>query len=488
MPSEAKIEVSDVWCDIPIVDGENAETLAEKDPRQVYRPLNPRKVEHLLKVLQITWSSSTDRLNPRNWSIKRRLCIAFLLSLLSAFPSVPSTMLAPAQNLLCADLDISSPRKLQLVYSIYNLGSGFGGIFFAPLSERYGRTIVVHMGVLLFLGFNTAAGFTHTGTQMGVCRFFAGFLHSIIRSVGTSVLADTFPRNKFGIAGAIYGFAPLFGPTLGPVIGGYVASKGHWRWMCYGLSLIGVLLLTTSLLLLPETHAPTIMNRKKRRLAKKTGQADLYTVNDDKETLLQQCLRPTKMLATQNLIQFLGVYLAFLSGVCFVHEYTFPTLWTDWYGQNTAIGGLHYLAIGLGLSTGALMTSFLNDWIYKLLCIRNGGVGNASFRIPVMFIGAFLAPIGLFWYGWTAELCYHWLLPDSGVFIYSIGLVTGIVNFQTYVVDYYGTNAASAIAAVSFAQAIVGFILPLFGHSLYLKLSYGWGNTILGFIAIGTYC
>lgn len=396
-------------------------------------------------------------------------------------------MLAPAQNLVRADLDIGSEKRLQLVYSLYNLGTGFGGIFFAPLSERYGRTIVVYTGVSLFLCFNTGAGFTHTGTQMGLCRFFAGFLHSIIRSVGTGVLADMFPRDQFGIAGAIYGFAPLFGPTLGPMIGGYVASKGHWRWMNWGLSAIGFFLLVTSFLFLPETHAPTIMNRKMRRVAKQTKQTDLYTNNPDRETLVQQCLRPSKMLLTQPLVQFLGVYLAFLSGVCFVTEYTFPTLWTKWYGQSTAKGGLHYLAIGFGLSTGALMTSFMNDWIYKLLCIKNGGVGNARYRVPVMFIGAFLAPIGLFWYGWTAELRYHWLLPDSGVFIYSMGLVTGIVNFQTYVVDYYGTNAASAIAAVSFAQAMVGFILPLFGHSLYSKMGYGWGNTILGFIAIGKY-
>jgi hypothetical protein len=62
------------------------------------------------------------------------------------------------------------------------------------------------------------------------------------------------------------------------------------------------------------------MNRNETQLAKKIGQTDLYAVNDNKENLLQQCLRRTKMLATQKLIQFLGFYLAFLSGGCFVHE------------------------------------------------------------------------------------------------------------------------------------------------------------------------
>ena len=101
-----------------------------------------------------------------------------------------------------------------------------------------------------------------------------------------------------------------------------------------------------------------------------------------------------------------------------------------------------------------------------------------------MFLGALLAPIGLFWYSWAAESRTHWILPDIGIAIYSMGFVIGIVNTHMYVVDYYGSYAASAVAAVQFAQALFGFLLPLFGPALYVALGYGWGNTLMGPIAI----
>ena len=101
-----------------------------------------------------------------------------------------------------------------------------------------------------------------------------------------------------------------------------------------------------------------------------------------------------------------------------------------------------------------------------------------------MLLGALLAPVGLFWYGWTAQARAKWILPDTGIAIYAGGFVIGIVNTHMYVVDYYGSYAASAIAAVSFAQALFGFLLPLFGPAIYIKLDYGWGNSLMAFIAI----
>ena len=44
--------------------------------------------------------------------------------------------------------------------------------------------------------------------------------------------------------------------------------------------------------------------------------------------------------------------------------------------------------------------------------------------------------------------------------------------------------AASAIAAVTVLRSLVGALLPIAGPSLYKKLGLGWGNSLLGFIAL----
>jgi len=51
-------------------------------------------------------------------------------------------------------------------------------------------------------------------------------------------------------------------------------------------------------------------------------------------------------------------------------------------------------------------------------------------------------------------------------------------------VDAYTRYAASAIAANTLLRSILGSMVPLFGYKMYESLGLGWGNSLLGFIAI----
>jgi hypothetical protein len=55
---------------------------------------------------------------------------------------------------------------------------------------------------------------------------------------------------------------------------------------------------------------------------------------------------------------------------------------------------------------------------------------------------------------------------------------------QQYLIDAYTQYAASTIAANTVFRSIVGGLLPLAGLRMYSALSLGWGNTLLGFIAL----
>ena len=55
---------------------------------------------------------------------------------------------------------------------------------------------------------------------------------------------------------------------------------------------------------------------------------------------------------------------------------------------------------------------------------------------------------------------------------------------QTYLVDAFTIHAASAIAANTVLRSLVGALLPLAGPTMYAKLGLGWGNSLLGFIAV----
>lgn len=55
---------------------------------------------------------------------------------------------------------------------------------------------------------------------------------------------------------------------------------------------------------------------------------------------------------------------------------------------------------------------------------------------------------------------------------------------SVYLVDAYEQYAASALAANTVMRSIAGALLPLCALDMYDKLGMGWGNSLLGFLAL----
>ena len=53
-----------------------------------------------------------------------------------------------------------------------------------------------------------------------------------------------------------------------------------------------------------------------------------------------------------------------------------------------------------------------------------------------------------------------------------------------YLVDAFTAYAASAMAANTVLRSFGGALLPLAGRRLYNTLGYGWGNSLLAFVAM----
>jgi MFS family permease len=83
-------------------------------------------------------------------------------------------MVAPAIGVISKDLDISSSVEQQMVLSVFVLAYAVGPLFLGPLSELFGRVIVLQLSNLLYLIFNTACALANSKSQMIAFRFFAG--------------------------------------------------------------------------------------------------------------------------------------------------------------------------------------------------------------------------------------------------------------------------------------------------------------------------
>ncbi|KAM0249564.1 hypothetical protein ACHAQJ_008993 [Trichoderma viride] len=437
----------------------------------------------------VTWDGPQDPENPKNWPNKIKWRYTVAVSFFTFISPVSSAMIAPALSKLGEDLNMKNKLEMELALSIFILAYAVGPLFFGPASELYGRVRLLQLSNIWYLAWNLGCGFAQNPAELFVFRFLAGIGGSAPLALGGGAISDTWSADERGKAMGIYTLAPLLGPVVGPIAGGFIAEYSTWRWVFWSSSIAAVFIQLIGLIWLRESHPGTLLRRKRDCLVKATGNHKLHTGNIEQESLVRKIgsamARPILMFTTQPIITVIAIYMAYLFGTLYLMLATFPSIWTEWYDESVAIGGLNYLSIAIGSFVGLILNFFFIDRIYRSLKTKNNGIGRPEFRMPTMFIGSIMVSIGLFWYGWSVQARLHWIMPNIGVAILSAGTMACLQGMQTYIVDSYPTYAASAMAACALLRSLAGFGFPLFAPYLYSDLGYGWGTSVLAFISIG---
>ena len=315
-------------------------------------------------------------------------------------------------------------------------------------------------------------------------------LRSAPYTIGGAILADCWAAEERGRSIGIYTLAPLLGPVIGPIIGGFITQHSTWRWVFWTTSIASGVVQFLGLLYLRETFVPKILVKKARKLRRITGNQAWHTKWETPDRTLTKALRvalvrPFVLLSTQPIIQVLSLYMAYLFGVMYLALTSLSALWTDIYHESISIGSLNYISLGVGYLIGMQSTARLNDAIYKRLKNKSESkLGQPEFRLPLMIPSGILLPLGLLWYGWSAQAQLHWIMPNIGMAIFGVGVKMGTQCTQAYALDAYTFYAASASAAGTFLRSLFGFGFPLFAPYMYASLGYGWGNSLLALVAI----
>jgi hypothetical protein len=142
----------------------------------------------LTGIYKVTWDGPDDPSNPHNWTRHKKWLSTILVSCFTFISPVSSTMLAPALPDLAAEFNISSDFETYLLMSIFLLAYAIGPFLLAPLSEMFGRVVVLQSANMFYLLFNTVCGFSQTKQQMLVFRFLSGLGGSAPQAVRQSDL------------------------------------------------------------------------------------------------------------------------------------------------------------------------------------------------------------------------------------------------------------------------------------------------------------
>lgn len=104
-------------------------------------------------------------------------------------------------------------------------------MFLSPLSEIYGRRIILSIATSFFVLFQIGCALAPNFDSIIVFRLLTGIGGSACLTIGGGVVSDLFEPEQRGVAMAIFSAGPLFGPVLGPICGGFIAQGAGWRWV-----------------------------------------------------------------------------------------------------------------------------------------------------------------------------------------------------------------------------------------------------------------
>jgi MFS family permease len=108
---------------------------------------------------------------------------------------------------------------------------------------------------------------------------------------------------------------------------------------------------------------------------------------------------------------------------------TFPATFSGQYNFNPGESGLAFIGFGLGCIVGLFSILAFSDKVTVAQAEKSQNKeARPESRLILMLYGVLALPIGLFWYGWSAEAKTHWIVPILGTFVLALGIMAASVS------------------------------------------------------------
>src|SRR3984885_7377493 len=101
------------------------------------------------------------------------------------------------------------------------------------LTTNLGRRNYYIGSIILFIVCSFMCGSSTDIWTLVFFRFLQGIGGGALLSVSQAVIFELFPKEKQGVAGAIFGIGVFIGPTIGPTLGGFITEYYSWPWIFY---------------------------------------------------------------------------------------------------------------------------------------------------------------------------------------------------------------------------------------------------------------
>ena len=162
----------------------------------------------------------------------RRVIITITAIVCALLEIVDTTIVNVSLNDMKGNLGATT-SEIGWVVTAYAIGNVIIIPMTSWLSVQFGRRNYFAASIILFTICSFLCGNATTITELIIFRFLQGVGGGALLVTSQTIITESYPPEKRGMAQAIYGMGVIIGPTLGPPLGGFITDHAGWPYIFY---------------------------------------------------------------------------------------------------------------------------------------------------------------------------------------------------------------------------------------------------------------
>ena len=387
--------------------------------------------------------------------VTNRAYVLFILVVVYTFNFIDRQIVGILAVPIKADLGLTDSQlglMGGLAFALFYTGLG---IPVAMLADRFSRTWIMTIALVVWSGMTAASGLATNFWQLFSARLGVGVGEAGGVAPAYSLISDFFPPSQRSRAMSVYSFGIPIGSAIGIVFGGIIASLINWRWAFFIVGIAGILIAPIFRMTIKEP--PRGGFDRKREAVKAPGLKLIM------RTLMT---KPSFWLLSlgASFSSMMGYGVFFWLPSFFVRSYNLTLLNASlFYGAVLLIGGI------IGIWTGGWLgdrfgqnqrAQYAKIPAYAFLCSVPFYV--LAIMSPTLTLAFFvlLVPtaLGLAWLGPIISAIQHLVRPDmrataSAIFLFINNLIG--IGLGTYAIGALSDGLAAQYGDESLRYSIL---------------------------------
>jgi len=293
------------------------------------------------------------------------------------------------------------------------------------LSQQFGRRNYFVVSIIIFTVSSFLCGNANNIWELIIFRFIQGLGGGALLVTAQTIITESYPVAKRGMAQAIYGMGVIVGPTLGPPLGGYLVDNFSWPYIFYINIPLGII---ATILALSFVRSPKFGEKLKAKQVDWLGIFLLTTFIGSLQYVLEHGQQDDwfndKVITFLSVTSLFGLILFIWRELTYKHPIVNLSVLKD---GNLRIGTLMCFILGFGLYGSTLIIPIYTQSILGWTATDAGLLlipGSITTAIMMPIIGkliqrgipqGYMVGVGFLIFFFFTLMMHNNMTPDTGV-------------------------------------------------------------------------